>query len=107
MSYFIWYSLGRFYVEGVRTDSLVFEGPQWLASFLKEMWSPMSSFGWGAMEAGKNIRISQLLAVAILIAAITFLIIRRKQRNSIPYHSPVTTKETAASVIQRQHPQEG
>ncbi|SDX71835.1 Prolipoprotein diacylglyceryl transferase [Paenibacillus sp. CF384] len=106
MSYFIWYSLGRFYVEGVRTDSLAFAGPQWLASFLKEIWSPMSSFGWGAMEAGKNIRISQLLAVAILIAAVAFIFIRRKQKSSIPYSSSVETEIWAATAIQGQQPRE-
>ncbi len=79
MSYFIWYSVGRFYIEGVRTDSLVFAGPNWLASFLKALWSPMSSFGWGAMEAGKNIRISQFLAVMIILAAVTIIIIRRRK----------------------------
>ncbi|REE55364.1 phosphatidylglycerol:prolipoprotein diacylglycerol transferase [Paenibacillus taihuensis] len=106
MSYFVWYSLGRFYVEGVRTDSLVFEGPRWLASFLKVLWSPMSSFGWGAMEAGKNIRISQLLAIMIILAAVTFIIVRRKQKGSIPYSSPVETKISAAPVIQGQKAQE-
>ncbi|MBB6731743.1 prolipoprotein diacylglyceryl transferase [Cohnella zeiphila] len=87
MGYFIWYSVGRFYVEGVRTDSLVFAGPDWLASTLKALWSPMSSFGWGAMEAGKNIRISQLLAVCIIIAAVAIIIIRRRKADSIPYYS--------------------
>ncbi|QHT60388.1 prolipoprotein diacylglyceryl transferase [Paenibacillus lycopersici] len=77
MSYFIWYSIGRFYVEGVRTDSLVFAGPAWLASLLKTMWEPMSSFGWGAMEAGKNIRVSQLLAVCIVLAAVAIIVLRR------------------------------
>ncbi|MCZ8521866.1 MULTISPECIES: prolipoprotein diacylglyceryl transferase [Paenibacillus] len=105
-SYFIWYSIGRFYVEGVRTDSLVFEGPQWLASFLKAIWSPMSFFGWGAMEAGKNIRISQLLAIVIIIAAIALICIRRSRNSSIPYSSPVEPKTSIASVIQGQQPQE-
>lgn len=27
LSYFIWYSLGRFFIEGLRTDSLAFNGP--------------------------------------------------------------------------------
>ncbi|REE91502.1 prolipoprotein diacylglyceryl transferase [Paenibacillus taihuensis] len=106
MSYFIWYSLGRFYVEGVRTDSLVFEGPPWLASLLKGLWSPMSSFGWGAMEAGKNIRISQLLAIMIILAAVAFIIVRRKQKKSIPYSSPVETKNSVGTALRGQHPQE-
>ncbi|REE91520.1 phosphatidylglycerol:prolipoprotein diacylglycerol transferase [Paenibacillus taihuensis] len=104
MSYFIWYSLGRFYVEGVRTDSLVFAGPQWLASFLKTVWSPMSFFGWGAKEPGSNIRISQLLAVFIIIAAVSFIIIRRKQRRSVPYSSPIETKNSIGPAVQAQQP---
>src|SRR5690606_20659944 len=32
ISYFIWYSIGRFFVEGLRTDSLAFQGPAWLES---------------------------------------------------------------------------
>jgi phosphatidylglycerol:prolipoprotein diacylglycerol transferase len=95
MSYFIWYSLGRFYVEGVRTDSLVFAGPDWLAAFLKAIWSPMNSFGWGAMEPGKNIRISQLLAVCIILAAVTFIIVRRTKNDQIPHYSdPIVSSKS-------------
>ncbi len=95
MSYLIWYSFGRFYVEGVRTDSLVFAGPDWLASFLKTLWWPMHSFGWGAMEAGKNIRISQLLAVVFILAAVAFIVIRRKTKADLPHYSDplVSTKK--------------
>ncbi|KKC47803.1 prolipoprotein diacylglyceryl transferase [Paenibacillus sp. VTT E-133280] len=95
MSYFIWYSLGRFYIEGVRTDSLVFAGPEWLASFLKTTWSPMSSFGWGMMEAGKNIRISQLIAVLIIIAAVVFIIIRRNWfKDKVRYSDPIVPQKS-------------
>lgn len=90
MSYLIWYSLGRFYVEGVRTDSLVFAGPDWLASFLRALWGPVSFFGWGAMEPGKNIRISQLLALGIIAAALTIIFLRRRnKRNVIHYADPI------------------
>jgi phosphatidylglycerol:prolipoprotein diacylglycerol transferase len=105
MSYFIWYSLGRFYVEGVRTDSLVFAGPTWLANFLKTIWTPMSSFGWGSMEAGKNIRISQLLAVLIILVAFFFIIVRRvKSKNDpIRYLDPIlSTKEMENKLNQEQ-----
>lgn len=80
MSYFIWYSLGRFYIEGLRTDSLDFTGPEWLASLLNGLWSPMSLlFGEaGTMTYGGNIRISQLLAVLIIIAAIIIIALRRR-----------------------------
>ncbi|RED55104.1 prolipoprotein diacylglyceryl transferase [Cohnella lupini] len=87
MSYFIWYSIGRFYVEGVRTDSLVFAGPSWVATLLKTIWEPMSSFGWGAMEAGKNIRISQLLAVCIIIVAVAIIIVRRAKVKQLESYS--------------------
>ncbi len=30
-AYFIWYSVGRFFIEGLRTDSLAFDAPGWLA----------------------------------------------------------------------------
>lgn len=89
MSYFIWYSLGRYFVEGVRTDSLSFTGPQWLASLLKTIWSPMNFFGWGTMEAGENIRTSQLLAAIIILAAISFIIARRAWKSNVPYTAPI------------------
>ncbi|MFX7887079.1 prolipoprotein diacylglyceryl transferase family protein, partial [Acinetobacter baumannii] len=41
ISYFIWYSIGRFFIEALRTDSLAFQGPGWLASFVNGLWSPM------------------------------------------------------------------
>jgi phosphatidylglycerol:prolipoprotein diacylglycerol transferase len=89
-AYFAWYSLGRFFVEGVRTDSLVFAGPGWLAALLKALWSPMNGFGWGAMEPGKNIRISQLLAVVLVLAAIVFIAYRRrKDGNTVRYADPI------------------
>jgi phosphatidylglycerol:prolipoprotein diacylglycerol transferase len=107
MSYFIWYSLGRFYIEGVRTDSLAFAGPQWLASLLKAIWSPMNFFGWGAMEAGKNIRTSQLLAVIIIIAAVTFIIIRRVRKSSVPYCAPIDPRPSVSKTLQVNSAQQG
>lgn len=91
-SYFAWYSLGRFFVEGVRTDSLAFAGPQWLASLLQALWSPMDAFGWGAMEPGKNIRVSQLLAVGLIIAAIAFIAYRRRKgADVVKYSDPIVS----------------
>lgn len=99
MSYFIWYSIGRFYVEGVRTDSLVFAGPTWLASFLKTIWEPMSSFGWGAMEVGKNIRVSQLLAVCIVLAAIAIIVLRRTVfKQTFRYADPIVPKVNPSNL---------
>jgi phosphatidylglycerol:prolipoprotein diacylglycerol transferase len=81
ISYFIWYSIGRFYVEGLRTDSLAFQGPEWLASFMNWLWAPMDVlFEHGALAADYgNVRISQLVAVIIIILSIVLIIIRRKQ----------------------------
>ncbi|HEX7056352.1 MAG TPA: prolipoprotein diacylglyceryl transferase [Bacilli bacterium] len=77
-SYIIWYSLGRFFVEGLRTDSLAFTGPDWLAGLMQALWSPMRLlFEPGIMYYG-NVRISQLLAVLLIIAAIALIVWRRK-----------------------------
>ncbi|MEK4438946.1 prolipoprotein diacylglyceryl transferase [Paenibacillus sp. FSL K6-2862] len=93
MSYFIWYSLGRFYVEGVRTDSLSFAGPQWMSDLLKTMWSPVEFLGWGMMQAGENIRTSQLLANIIIIVAIVFIIVRRVRGEVVRYSDPVEVRK--------------
>lgn len=58
--YALWYGLGRMVIEGMRTDSL-YLGP---------------------------LRVSQWLSIVIVIAALAFIIYRRKQSNpSIPYYS--------------------
>jgi phosphatidylglycerol:prolipoprotein diacylglycerol transferase len=78
LSYFIWYSVGRFFIEGLRTDSLAFTGPEWLASFIQILWSPM---GWlfepGAMAYG-NIRIAQLIGIVIILSAVILIVYRRR-----------------------------
>lgn len=51
LSYVLWYSLGRFFVEGMRTDSLY----------------------WGAL------RVSQLLSVVLFIGALVVVVYRRRQ----------------------------
>lgn len=97
-SYFIWYSIGRFYIEALRIDSLAFIGPKWLASFINGLWSPMSSLfgfdqGYLAPSYG-NIRISQLLALLLIVGAILFIIARRMTVPALTYYSDpiVTTK---------------
>lgn len=76
-SYFIWYSAGRFFIEGLRTDSLAFTGPPWLVALMDMLWSPMRLlFEPGAMAYG-NVRISQLLAVCIILGAFAFIYYRR------------------------------
>src|SRR5699024_7185958 len=65
-SYFIWYSIGRFFIEGLRTDSLAFTGPDWLVSVMDILWSPMVLlFDAGAMSYG-NVRIAQLIGLLII-----------------------------------------
>lgn len=76
-TYFAWYSLGRFFIEGLRTDSLTFTGPSWLESLLQGLWLPMKVlFEEGAMDSG-NIRIAQLISVFLVLGAIFMIIWRR------------------------------
>jgi len=97
MGYFIWYSIGRFYIEGLRTDSLAFDGPSWLASIMNGLWSPMTAvFEHGYLDpAYGNVRISQLLAVLLVIAAIAIIIIRRMTgAASEHYRDPIINRRT-------------
>lgn len=50
LTYVIWYSIGRFFVEGMRTDSLMLT---------------------------ENLRIAQTISIALIIGAVTLVIIRR------------------------------
>ncbi|MEW9702242.1 prolipoprotein diacylglyceryl transferase [Paenibacillus sp. SI8] len=87
-SYFIWYSIGRFFIEALRTDSLDITGPAWLASLMNALWSPMKLvFEQGALTYGGNVRISQLLALLIVIAAIIVIIVRRKKGYASDHYS--------------------
>jgi phosphatidylglycerol:prolipoprotein diacylglycerol transferase len=96
LSYLMWYSIGRFFVEGLRTDSLDFTGPTWLASFINALWSPMKVlFEPGVMTYGGNIRISQLLALLILLGAIIIIAIRRKKEYASEHYSdPIISSRT-------------
>lgn len=79
ISYFIWYSIGRFYIEALRTDSLAFQGPEWLVSLVNGIWSPMTGvFEQGYLDpAYGNVRISQIVALLIIIAGIALIVYRR------------------------------
>lgn len=93
LSYFIWYSIGRFYIEGLRTDSLAFHGPDWLASLVNSLWAPMKIvFDAGELpEGGGNIRIAQLIGIFIIIAAVIIMYIRRRQGHAEDrYSDPIT-----------------
>jgi len=94
MSYFIWYSIGRFFVEGLRTDSLAFDGPTWLIGLMDVLWSPMSLlFEAGSMDYG-NVRVSQLLGVFIFIIAVSIIVYRRKYTgNSVRYSDPIISSK--------------
>jgi phosphatidylglycerol:prolipoprotein diacylglycerol transferase len=92
ISYFIWYSIGRFFIEGLRTDSLDFTGPGWLAALMNGLWAPMRWLGFesGTMTYGGNVRISQLVAVLIVLAAVVLIWYRRKSgASAVRYADPV------------------
>ena len=52
--YMIWYGLGRFWIEGLRTDSLLIPGTA--------------------------LRVSQLLALALVIASVVLIVIKNKKK---------------------------
>ncbi|NGM85358.1 prolipoprotein diacylglyceryl transferase [Paenibacillus sp. 7124] len=104
LSYFIWYSIGRFFIEGLRTDSLAFKGSDALASLINGLWSPMKGLGFepGYLDPNYgNIRTSQLLALLIVIAAILLIIIRRATGAAKAHYSDpiVSTKQQAADPV--------
>lgn len=84
-SYLAWYSIGRFFIEGLRTDSLTFYGPHWVEAILNLLWSPMRIlFEPGAMADG-NIRIAQLMSLVIFLASITFMAWIMKRSRKVKY----------------------
>ncbi|WP_405105998.1 prolipoprotein diacylglyceryl transferase [Paenibacillus sp. FSL K6-1217] len=104
MSYFIWYSIGRFFIEALRTDSLAFNGSSGLEAFINGLWSPMKWMGFeqGYLDpAYGNIRISQLLALLIIVAAIALMIVRRVSgQPKAHYLDPIiSTKPAAADAV--------
>ena len=56
--YFIWYGIGRTWIEGMRTDSLYL-------------------FGWKLF--GQPIRVSQLLSVLLVAAALVVLVVNKRK----------------------------
>lgn len=84
--YFIWYSIGRFYIEGLRTDSLTMNGPAWLAKLLDALWAPFALvFEAGTMEGG-NIRSAQLFSVIAILFFVGYLVyISRGPRSLVRY----------------------
>ena len=108
-SYFIWYSIGRFFIEALRTDSLAFQGASWLASFVNGLWTPMPWFGFEqgylAPSYG-NVRISQLLAILIVLIAVVFIIVRRSTVRDLPHYLDpiVSTKVTVGESLPTAEP---
>ncbi len=84
--YFIWYSVGRFFIEGLRTDSLTFNGPVWLEKLLETLWLPLASV-WDAGElTGGNIRSAQLFSLVAILGFIGYLIyISIGERSTLRY----------------------
>ncbi|WP_124728380.1 prolipoprotein diacylglyceryl transferase [Staphylospora marina] len=88
-SYLAWYSLGRFFIEGLRTDSLAFNGPTWLEGLLAALWSPMNLlFEPGVLEGG-NIRTAQLVSVLLVLLGIVLIVIRRTKKDAIVRYADV------------------
>jgi phosphatidylglycerol:prolipoprotein diacylglycerol transferase len=101
ISYFIWYSIGRFFIEGLRTDSLAFTGPSWLAGMMNGLWSPMKLlFSLGSLLDG-NIRISQALSILIILVAIILIVVRRKLNPPVALYSDpiVSTKALPDAAV--------
>ncbi len=72
-SYLIWYSIGRFFIEGLRTDSLAFDGPNWLASFMEILWSPMQLFFEPGAMADGNVRTAQFISILTIIGLLIYI----------------------------------
>ena len=76
--YFLWYGIGRFWVEGLRTDSLYL-------------------FDWTI--AGQPIRVSQALSLVMIVVALVLLVYNLKIRPHSPeelYVHQVAAKKAAA-----------
>lgn len=82
--YFIWYGIGRTWIEGMRTDSLYL-------------------FGWELF--GQPIRVSQLLSVALAAAALVVLIVN-KRKHPRGQEALFVTKQAALASQAAQGPQE-
>ncbi|MDK8183616.1 prolipoprotein diacylglyceryl transferase [Paenibacillus sp. UMB4589-SE434] len=101
ISYLIWYSLGRFFIEGLRTDSLAYQGSSAVQSFVDALWSPMTVLfepGFLSPEYG-NVRISQLLAIVLVIAGIILIVVRRLTgKANVRYSDPIVCTRVAKAT---------
>ncbi len=81
-TYLIWYSLGRFFIEGLRTDSLAFEGAEWLRQILQALWLPMDVLFEPGLLTGGNIRIAQLISLVGVILGLVLIIWSRLDKSA-------------------------
>ncbi len=65
LAYVMWYSFGRFFVEGMRTDSLY--------------WGPL--------------RVSQILSIVLFVGALVILVIRRRNNQDVWYVNKEISKQ--------------
>jgi phosphatidylglycerol:prolipoprotein diacylglycerol transferase len=82
--YLFWYSLGRFFIEGLRTDSLTFAGPAWLGHLLSFFWSPMRLLFASGPDV-EGVRTAQLVSLFTMAAALFFFMLRRAKGWADPY----------------------
>ena len=83
--YFAWYAFGRFWIEGLRTDSLYLFDWTWF---------------------GQPIRVSQLLSLVLFIVAVTVLIVMRRKHPS-PENLFVNRQARAAAAAREAADLEG
>lgn len=104
LTYFTWYSIGRFFIEPLRTDSLAFNGSTGVEALVNGLWTPMTWLGFeqGYLDpAYGNVRISQLLSLLIAVAAIALIIIRRVTGQPKPHYSDpiISTKASTSDTL--------
>lgn len=94
-AYMIWYSLGRFFIEGLRTDSLAFNGPGWLAAILQFFWAPMGMLFQAGQLSGGNVRIAQLVSILTVVGTVGIIVWRRTRKNEA-----ASTNQTKAGTTE-------
>jgi phosphatidylglycerol:prolipoprotein diacylglycerol transferase len=80
LGYLCWYGFGRFFIEGLRADSLAFDAFDWTASILNGLWAPMNWLGFeqgSLVLSGGDVRVSQLLSLMMVVGSIAYVIWRR------------------------------
>jgi phosphatidylglycerol:prolipoprotein diacylglycerol transferase len=96
--YLIWYSLGRFFIEGLRTDSLAFNGPDWLAAFLQLLWTPMGLLFPAGQLTGGDIRIAQLVSMVTVLLAVGVVVWRRTKKAEDTTSKHINSQTVATEV---------